>query len=337
MSEMKLTGHYKGKVGQVILSSEGIKFENSNERIFWDEFSFHLKAKRNEIIAQNLTKKRQKIRLSKSPAIVDFIKASELSFSNSDLNTSAYSEYVRGGFYIVIFSVVSIGLLHGLRFYAGNYMELDPVEEEIAWSQDLYKSELKKKFLPKDDPKVIQLNLLSQRLLKYVDTGPYKININIQQSTVSNAYAYPGGIIVFTTALLEKAKTPEEILGILSHELAHVKLRHGYRRKMQQEVTGWVSWLLFSDSNLINFGDFLSEMTYSREAESEADQIGLRYLEQAQISAQGIRDFFERKKDSGLEWISSHPEGSNRVSMFKQQINQEANIEAVSFDLDTLR
>ncbi|MCG8546577.1 MAG: M48 family metallopeptidase, partial [Alphaproteobacteria bacterium] len=69
------------------------------------------------------------------------------------------------------------------------------------------------------------LDTLSARLARTVDT-PYKIHVSVMDSKVVNAFAVPGGRIVLFRGLIEKATSPEEVAGVLAHELAHVVERH---------------------------------------------------------------------------------------------------------------
>jgi len=66
-------------------------------------------------------------------------------------------------------------------------------------------------------------------------------------SSVPNAFAIPGGKIYILDGLIGKAESPDELAGVLSHELGHIAHRDGLRRLIQDSGTGFLIGLLFGD------------------------------------------------------------------------------------------
>ena len=118
-------------------------------------------------------------------------------------------------------------------------------------------------------------------------------------SLFNNAFAVPGGHIVVMRGLLDTLESPEELAGILAHEIGHVIERHPLAGAIR--ITG-ISVLLDlvvgGDSDivdaLVQLGGTLIAFSYNREDERTADAIALEILRQAAITPKGLERFFER-------------------------------------------
>lgn len=152
---------------------------------------------------------------------------------------------------------------------------------------------------------------------------------HISKNPELNAFALPGGHIVFTTGMLLSAQMPEEILGVAAHEMAHVTQRH-ITRSMMSAIGLWGSiQLFFGDVGgvaalLLHQGNFLLNHSFSRENESEADKVGFDYLVASNIDPRGLEKFFKRlldqhdpkgdlkKVEKYTVWLSTHPATESR-------------------------
>jgi Zn-dependent protease with chaperone function len=153
--------------------------------------------------------------------------------------------------------------------------------------------------------------------------------IYISDSAEVNAFALPGAIIVFNQGLLESAKSIEEIIGVLAHEMAHIERRHILKSLAGGlgRIAGFgiVALFLGSDASAV-FTQVTQLVTlkYSREDESEADKSGFEFLVNAKLSPYGMIEFFNRlHADSGkmekmLSIISTHPASNERVQDLEQ-------------------
>lgn len=111
-----------------------------------------------------------------------------------------------------------------------------------------------------------------------------------------NAFALPGGTMVMTDELVKLVKGDEAVIvGVLGHELGHVRRRHGMRMLTQVSVLGAVSALVFGDFNglLAAAPVWLGQASYSRDAEREADEDSVRLMKAAGVSPQAMVRFFE--------------------------------------------
>ena len=121
------------------------------------------------------------------------------------------------------------------------------------------------------------------------------ISINVYAIPIMNAFAMPGGRIVITGELIRKAEAPEDVAGVLAHELGHVVHRHSEAQLVR--ATGLQLLIAVATGG---GGDTISSLAglatilrYTRQAEAEADAFALTALENAAIDPLGLKRFFE--------------------------------------------
>lgn len=149
-----------------------------------------------------------------------------------------------------------------------------------------------------------------------------------------NAFALPGGDIVVTDALVELLQAPGEaavspaLLGVVAHELGHVRGQHGLRLVAEagavSVLLGW--WIGDFSSLLAAAPALLAQSAYSRGHERSADAEGLRIMRAAGIDPRAMVQFFaalkkalpERDGDSPAFGLATHPTDSERVRFFEQ-------------------
>jgi Zn-dependent protease with chaperone function len=143
-----------------------------------------------------------------------------------------------------------------------------------------------------------------------------------------NALALPDGSIVVTDELVHLLKDdPTALVGVLGHELGHVKHRHGMRLLLRSSVAGLATGVLIGDfSTLLALAPaLLAEQSYSRDFEREADQYALTILRGARLDPSPMARFFERvaeqRKESAGSPVaiafSSHPADAERIAFFR--------------------
>src|ERR1019366_1791783 len=86
--------------------------------------------------------------------------------------------------------------------------------------------------LLEDSNEVAQLTDLAAPLVQALPAGQRDLKFYISDDPEPNAFALPGGHVVVNTGLLQMADQPEELLGVLAHELAHQTKRHAMRRNI---------------------------------------------------------------------------------------------------------
>ena len=148
---------------------------------------------------------------------------------------------------------------------------------------------------------------------------------------VAQSQTVPGGQVVLLRPLVERSRTPEELAGVLAHELQHVLKRHATRLLLQHASTGLMLVAVSGDlTGVMAYGlesaRVLGSLSYSRGFESEADSEGVRMLMAADIDPAGMIDFFEKLRasegnlQSATRYLNSHPLAVDRVDNLKKLI-----------------
>jgi Zn-dependent protease with chaperone function len=172
------------------------------------------------------------------------------------------------------------------------------------------------------------LDAIAVRLLTAHPASPYTMRFYVVNSPVRNALAAPGGHVVIFRGLLERMRTPEELAGVMAHELQHVLLRHATQQVIQGVGIGLLLMAFSGDvTGPVVYGlqtaRTLGELRYSRRAEDEADREGMRMLLDARVDPAGLVAFFEAlRKEEGsrlgaLEYLSSHPMTAERLDRLR--------------------
>jgi beta-barrel assembly-enhancing protease len=150
-----------------------------------------------------------------------------------------------------------------------------------------------------------------------------------------NAFSMPGGNVVVYTGLLKQVKRKEQLAGVLAHELAHITERHSLRNVVGNlGITAFIGMLVGDASTLQTIlaggSELLLGQKFSRDAETEADDVAWDTLVRANLDPRGLREFFEilqvKERESmgalmngPLQWISTHPATEERIQRLKDK------------------
>lgn len=115
----------------------------------------------------------------------------------------------------------------------------------------------------------------------------------------ANAFALPDGTVLFTDEIVYLAKNDDELLSVLAHEIGHVKYRHSLRALIQGSVVSFAVAMVTGDvsaaSNLLaSLPIIITNMSYSRDFEREADNNSLVFLDANNIARHYFVDLMER-------------------------------------------
>jgi predicted Zn-dependent protease len=178
-------------------------------------------------------------------------------------------------------------------------------------------------------------------------------HFGIVNSPDINAFAAPGGFIFVTSGALKQMESEDELAGVLSHEIAHVNLRHPEDHANRAADQAGVMNLLNEGSAVASgvlsimgkgssgrdvaalakgFGSVLDDFSkeiivngYGRDSELAADALGVNVLCRSGVryNPAALRDFIARlpKKDRGA-W-STHPGLEGRIQAIDEQIKKQ--------------
>jgi Zn-dependent protease with chaperone function len=145
----------------------------------------------------------------------------------------------------------------------------------------------------------------------------------VLSSPIPNAFALPGGKIYLLGGLLDRAKDPDEVAGVVAHELGHAQNRDGLRRIIQSGGSSFLIGLLFGDvmggGAVLFAARSIVDASYSREAETRADGFAIAAMQGLGRSPRPLGEFLVRMTGGGrtATIIDSHPLSAERLDRMK--------------------
>lgn len=189
------------------------------------------------------------------------------------------------------------------------------------------------------DPAVNEyINRVAQNLARNSDlTIP--VTVKIIDSPEINAFALPGGFVYINTGTLLAADEEDQIAGVLAHELAHVAARHWASQMTKATILQYAMLpLLFTP---LSYGVYygvveaylngvpLAFLKFTRNAEAEADYLGIQYMYKAGYDPNAYVGFFskvleeERRSPGSIPSVfASHPPTPDRILKSEEEIKE---------------
>ena len=220
------------------------------------------------------------------------------------------------------------------------------IQEERELSRE-FMAVVRTQFPLIEDPIIVDyVNRLGQRILKVVPPQPFEYKFYVLQEDMYNAFATPAGHIFFNSGLFAALESEEELAGIVGHEIAHVVCRHisdrieSSKRIGMATLAGMVAGVLLgaaggsgAAASALATGSMAAgesaSLAYSRQNETQADQLGLEYLTQAGFSGEGL--LTSLKKIRSKQWygseqiptyLNTHPASEARMSYIDNWLHQ---------------
>ena len=160
-----------------------------------------------------------------------------------------------------------------------------------------------------------------------LDPKGAKLDVSIVNIDMVNAVALPGGKIMLFEGLLKKADNPDEVAGVLGHEIGHVRNRDVAQALIRQFGLSAV----IGGGNTGAMANALISYSYSREAEAAADDHAIGLLKAASISPDPTAAFFGKlagqekalgESAAALGYLSSHPLSASREKAFRDSADK---------------
>src|SRR5215467_10189203 len=216
------------------------------------------------------------------------------------------------------------------------HMNWFSLEKEIALGKSLAQ-EVERSSKLIDDPVVTEyVNRVGQNLVRNSD-AKVPFTIKVIDSDEVNAFALPGGFFYVNSGLILRAQEESELAGVMAHEISHVTARHGTCQATKGELMQLASipamifipytWAGYAMYQGINLAVPLTFLKFSRDAEREADFLGIQYMYKAGYDPNSYVTFFERiqadeKRRPGTipKAFSTHPPTPERIGNTQKEI-----------------
>jgi len=218
----------------------------------------------------------------------------------------------------------------------GKGVNLYSLEREIGLGKQLAQ-EVERSSKLIDDPIVTEyVNRVGQNLVRNSDAR-VPFTIKVIDSDEVNAFALPGGFFYVNSGLILRAQEESELAGVMAHEISHVTARHGTKNATKGELMqlatiplillgpgGWAGYGIYQGLNL---AIPITYLKFSRDAEREADFLGLQYMYKSGYDPNSYVTFFERiqadeKRRPGTipKVFSTHPPTPERIEAAQKEI-----------------
>ena len=194
------------------------------------------------------------------------------------------------------------------------------------------------------------VNDLGQKLAGQSHRANLKWTFTVLDSKEINAFALPGGYVYVTRGIMAYLESEADLAGVMGHEIGHVTARHGAQRATRQQSAGigviaaTVLGAVLEAGGVSGATNIASQMSqsaaagyiasYSRDQESQADELGAEYLSRNRYDPQNMVDVIQvlksqeqfaadmakaegRQVPSASNWLSSHPANDKRLADIK--------------------
>jgi len=239
----------------------------------------------------------------------------------------------------------------GIRGGVFNDQNKDIKKGQDAWEEARKNGDIRDEEIVKD-PEILKY---FESIVKELETDinvPVKIFVINKQMTKEpfvgepeiNAFALPGGILAVETGLIAYAENESELIGVITHELAHIAARHSNRITSRASVRsllmdlGYLAMMIFTGGygalayaayyglQALGFVFTLELLGISRDFELESDTLGVQYAYASGYDPDGFLNFFDKMATKfgyaqKTSFFATHPAFSERIiNLGKQSI-----------------
>jgi predicted Zn-dependent protease len=222
----------------------------------------------------------------------------------------------------------------------GSGLNLYSLERERELGQKLAaRLERQVKFV--NDPMVTDyVDRLGQRIVRNSDAQvPFTIKVIDSQGI--NTFSLPGGFLYVNSGLILAADSEAELAGLMAHEIAHVAARHATRAESRMQIWNAVSMLMYlgGPTGMVfqagKMGFSLSSQKFSRDAEKEADLLGMEYeyaagydphalvefLEKAEVKEKQFHSAVYKAKKHFPKAFARYPQTEDRIALAQEELS----------------
>jgi len=149
---------------------------------------------------------------------------------------------------------------------------------------------------------------------------PYPLHVDVVRRTDFNAFALPGGHIYAFQGLIDRAQSPDEVAGVLAHEIGHVAHRDGTRTVLQATGLSFLFGMMLGDfvggGAVVIAAKTVLRSSYSRRAEAAADVYSVGLMRKVGGDPRALATILARvmvDKEEGVKILADHPDTKDRI------------------------
>lgn len=179
----------------------------------------------------------------------------------------------------------------------------------------------------------LQTRLVNDFFSHFSNPGDDSVHITVVDSRVKNAFTFPGGEILIDSAIFSVMHDYSELAAVLGHESGHAVNRHSLKMLCRESSTSVLLLTLVGNMNgvvnaVLNNASYLSNLSYSREYEKQADHFAYDWMRKNNVNPRGMIDLLshlEHEPGSGMnvEFISTHPNFQHRIGQIREWMKED--------------
>jgi predicted Zn-dependent protease len=218
---------------------------------------------------------------------------------------------------------------------SGSNFNLISVEEEWQLGNQIA-ADVERQVHLNNDPAVNDyVRTMGQRIVAQTPMANMPWTFQVIDDPEINAFSIPGGHVYVNTGLIANADTASELAGVMAHEISHVVARHGTEQLSRQYGVSVLAGLVLGKdpgqlqqvaAAIVANG---AMARFSREDEREADELGIKFMYDANYDPRGMAEMFRvllahQKSDPGRveAFFATHPTTEERVRDAQKRAEQ---------------
>lgn len=229
---------------------------------------------------------------------------------------------------VVLLTLVSCASTLGVSEGGFNLVSLD---QEWAMRDDLVAQVSREMQVSNDS----YLNTVGRRIAAQTPLGNRRWDFYVVRDSAVNAFNLPGGLVFVHSGLIAEAESLDQLAGVLAHEIGHGAARHGTQLMTRAYGYNLLAGLALG-RNPSQTRQLLAQLVgtgiitdYSRDAERDADRLGVNYVYRAGYDPRGMGAFFgkllnlrQRRPSKVEQFFSSHPLTEERIRIVDAEIDR---------------
>jgi len=224
------------------------------------------------------------------------------------------------------------------------YSETLPLKQEDIIGIGTYRTLQKYGYINNNPLVISYINYLGNKLSRSIMDTNRKYHFFVVQSDQINAFAVPGGYIGLNIGLIILSENEAQLAGVVSHEIAHIKLRHSAEMIANASMSNIPMWIgiiagIFAGNPKASMAAMKAGIGLSaqmnvnliRSNEIEADDYGVEIMHKANYDLSEMASFFDKMENStgeisrNLEYLSTHPMYENRIANIQNRSSVQNN------------
>jgi predicted Zn-dependent protease len=200
--------------------------------------------------------------------------------------------------------------------------------QEVALGQQINRQLTNSEFnIDRDRATSAYINRIGQRLAQESDRPNIPYTFQVVDDNNINAFATMGGFVYVNKGLMAAADNEAQLASVIGHEIGHISARHSIQQMRQMAIASGLAAATGLDrSRVVQLGVELAlRRPHSRQAEYEADILGLSTMGRAGYAQSAMVDFMKKllNRPSPPSILSTHPATADRIAAISQEIDPD--------------